>query len=166
MDKRHPSDSGCVVSFSFMACSGQHISLRLLSLHSCNEYLSLTKKNLLSQQDKAQRSGQLCSHAARRKYSQRHPEKPIGRGKTAQLSIVVSSSASKAESGKQEALHKKGQKPAAWTSYPWTQEKLVQSANLCFQWNKLQWHTLHIGYPSTASAEKNARVRPFPCPLT
>ena len=44
MDVYHPSDSGCVVSFSFMACSGHHISLRLLSLHSCNEYLSLPKK--------------------------------------------------------------------------------------------------------------------------
>ena len=43
MDVYHPSDSGCVVSFSFMACSGHHISLRLLSLHSCNEYLSLPK---------------------------------------------------------------------------------------------------------------------------
>ena len=44
MDVHHPSDSGCVVSFSFTACSGHHVSLRLLSLHSCNEYLSLPKK--------------------------------------------------------------------------------------------------------------------------
>ena len=36
--------SGCVVSFSFMASSGHHISLRLLSLRSCNEYLSLPQK--------------------------------------------------------------------------------------------------------------------------
>ena len=44
MDVHHPSDSGCVVSLSFTACSGHHISLRLLSLHLCNEYLSLPKK--------------------------------------------------------------------------------------------------------------------------
>ena len=44
MDVHHPSDSGCVVSLSFMACSGHHIFLRLLSLHLCNEYLSLPKK--------------------------------------------------------------------------------------------------------------------------
>ena len=82
------------------------------------------------------------------------PETPIGCGKTAQLSTVVSSSASKAESGKQKALHKQDQKPAAWTSFPWTQDQLVQSADLCFQCNKLQWHTLHVGYLSTASAKK------------
>ena len=35
---------GCVVSLSFTACSGHHISLRLLSLHLCKEYLSLPKK--------------------------------------------------------------------------------------------------------------------------
>ncbi len=32
MDGDHPSLSRCVVSFSFMVCSGHHISLRLLSL--------------------------------------------------------------------------------------------------------------------------------------
>ena len=46
MDVHHPSDSGCIVNFSFTACSGHHVklSLRLLSLHSCKEYLSLPKK--------------------------------------------------------------------------------------------------------------------------
>jgi len=32
MDGDHPFLSGCVVSFSFMVCSGHHVSLRLLSL--------------------------------------------------------------------------------------------------------------------------------------
>ncbi len=32
MDGDHPFLSICVVSFSFMACSGLHVSLRLLSL--------------------------------------------------------------------------------------------------------------------------------------
>ena len=44
MDVHHPFDSGCVVNFSFTACSGHHVSSRLLSLHSCNEYLSLPNK--------------------------------------------------------------------------------------------------------------------------
>jgi len=32
MDGDHPFLSRCVVSFSFMVCSGHHVSLRLLSL--------------------------------------------------------------------------------------------------------------------------------------
>ena len=44
MDVCHPFDSGCDVSFKLMVCSGHHVSLRLLSLHVCNEYPSLPKK--------------------------------------------------------------------------------------------------------------------------
>lgn len=42
------------------------------------------------------------------------------------------------------------QRPAACTSSPLTEGEAVQSANLCFQCNKLQWHTLHLTYLFTA----------------
>ena len=38
----------------------------------------------------------------------------------------------------------------------------MQTANLCFQCNKLQWLTLHMIYLSTAVQKKVARVRPLP----
>ena len=44
MDQFHPLDSRCDVSFKLMVCSGHHVSLRLLSLHLCNECPSLPKK--------------------------------------------------------------------------------------------------------------------------
>ena len=44
MDVFHPFDSRCDVSFRLMVCSGHHVSLRLLSLHVCNECPSLPKK--------------------------------------------------------------------------------------------------------------------------
>ena len=34
-----------LLALAFLACGGHHILLRLLSLHLCNEYLSLPKKN-------------------------------------------------------------------------------------------------------------------------
>ena len=33
-----------LLALAFLACGGHHILLRLLSLHLCNEYLSLPKK--------------------------------------------------------------------------------------------------------------------------
>ena len=33
-----------LLALAFLACGGHHILLRLLSLHLCNEYLSLQKK--------------------------------------------------------------------------------------------------------------------------
>ena len=42
------------------------------------------------------------------------------------------------------ALPRSGQRPAACTSSPLTEEEAVQSANLCFQCSKLQWHTLQL----------------------
>ena len=44
IDVCHPSDSRRVVSFSFMACSGHHISFSLLSVRLRSEYLSLPIK--------------------------------------------------------------------------------------------------------------------------
>jgi len=52
------------------------------------------------------------------------------------------------------------QRLAACTSCPQIQEEAVQSAKLCFQCNKLQWHTLHSTYQSIACAEKIASVCP------
>ena len=46
------------------------------------------------------------------------------------------------------------QRLAACTSSPLTEEEAVQSANLCFQCNKLQWLTLYTTYLSTACAKK------------
>lgn len=51
LDVCHPGGSGCVLSFSFRACSGHHISLGLLLLRLCNEYLSLPPKNSKTAQD-------------------------------------------------------------------------------------------------------------------
>ena len=44
LDEFHPFDSRCDVSFKLLVCSGHHVSLRLLSLHLCNESPSLPKK--------------------------------------------------------------------------------------------------------------------------
>ena len=68
-------------------------------------------------------------------------------GKTPQLSTVMLSFVSKAASRKQEALHKRLQRTAAWTSSPLTEVEAVQSAKLCFQCNKLQCHTQHCKVP-------------------
>ena len=37
-------DNACLLALAFLACGGHHMLLRLLSLHLCNEYLSLPKK--------------------------------------------------------------------------------------------------------------------------
>ena len=50
---------------------------------------------------------------------------------------------SKAASCNQEALHKKQQRPAAWTASPLTEGEAVQSVYLWFQSNNLQWLTQH-----------------------
>ena len=39
------------------------------------------------------------------------------------------------------SLHKKQQRPAAWTASPLTEGEAVQSVHLCFQSNNLQWLT-------------------------
>ena len=52
------------------------------------------------------------------------------------------------------------QRLAACTSCSQIKEEAVQSAKLCFQCNKLQWHTLHSTYQSIACAEINASVCP------
>ena len=41
---QHHSHSDVLLALAFLACGGHHILLRLLSLHLCNEYLSLPKK--------------------------------------------------------------------------------------------------------------------------
>ena len=58
------------------------------------------------------------------------------------------------------------QRPAACTSSPLTEEEAVQSANLRFQCNKLQWHTLLPTYLSKACARKIGKSLPSLCLLT
>ncbi len=62
------------------------------------------------------------------------------RGKTGQLSSVVSSLCSSTVCSQQEPLHKGYQKPAAWTTLPLKEGKPVQSANLCLLCCHLCWH--------------------------
>jgi hypothetical protein len=58
------------------------------------------------------------------------------------------------------------QRLAACTNCSQTEEEAVQSAKLCFQCNKLQWHTLHSTYQSIACAEKlPALALPLPFDL-
>ena len=52
------------------------------------------------------------------------------------------------------------QRLAACTNWSQTEGQAVQSAKLCFQCNKLQWHTLHSTYQSIACAEKFASACP------
>ena len=67
----------------------------------------------------------------------------MGCGKTARLSAVVSSFCRKAISGKQEALHREDQKPAAVTSSPLTEEELVQSQTFVFSATTAVAHLAH-----------------------
>ena len=62
-------------------------------------------------------------------------------------------------------MHKKQQKPAAWTAFPLTEGEAVQAVHLGFQSNNLQWLTQQETYLCTGCAKKSARVWPFPCPL-
>ena len=41
-----------LLALAFLACGGHHILLRLLSLHLCNEYLSLPKKKKKKKRNK------------------------------------------------------------------------------------------------------------------
>ena len=59
-----------------------------------------------------------------------------------------------------------GQRPAACTSSPLSEKEAVQSANLCFQCTKLQWHTLHIGYLYCLPGEKTQESCPPLAPET
>ena len=43
-----------LLALAFLACGGHHILLRLLSLHLCNEYLSLPKKKKKKKKKKVQ----------------------------------------------------------------------------------------------------------------
>ncbi len=52
------------------------------------------------------------------------------------------------------------QRLAACTNCSQIEEEAVQSAKLCFQCNKLQWHTLHSTYQSIACAAKIASACP------
>ena len=42
--KKKKKKKDVLLALAFLACGGHHILLRLLSLHLCNEYLSLPKK--------------------------------------------------------------------------------------------------------------------------
>ena len=61
MDEFHPFDSRCDVSFKLLVCSGHHVSLRLLSLHLCNECPSPQKKAKLKKNGRfVAAQGNLC----------------------------------------------------------------------------------------------------------
>ncbi len=92
----------------------------------------------------------------------RYLERPKVCGKTGQLPPVVSRFCSRSACRKQGRLHKKLQRPTDHTSYPLMEVEPVQSADLCFQCNQLQWLTYTKGHLSMAYAKKVGRVKPSP----
>ncbi len=58
MDGNHPSLSRCAVSFSWMVCSGHHISLRSLSLLRVRNISPSQKKYIYIKRNQVKQSGQ------------------------------------------------------------------------------------------------------------
>ena len=90
---------------------------------------------------------QLGSCAARKRHTQQCQLLVNVCGKTGQLLLVVSSFFSEAAGKEQEPLHKRGQKLAAWTSFPLTEGEPVQSANICFLCCHLHMHSSATDLP-------------------
>ena len=108
--------------------------------HSANQVLS--KPKLLSQRNRGESIGYTCELCCARTAWGRIPWKAPGLWQNS-TAVKRSIQILQQSSELQEALHKKQQRPAAWTASPLTEGEAVQSVHLCFQSNNLQWLTQH-----------------------